>query len=190
MLNWMKWNQPALRAILRVNPTPSVVPQAWKIRNGQSGCLRGLIVFLPFCAASQRSLSNGICDICGFNWCDLKSYINGPGRRPGCKVFSPNPSPDRCPAQDFVCEKESLASHVTKKMDMGSVCGLPSVPWGLSLNGETLVTSCPYPSLSVYLSISSESFKESQFNLINLYNLKWIINIQWICTRHCDRRRW
>ena len=112
----MKWNQPALHAILRVNPTPSVVPQAWKIRNGQSGCLRGLIMFLLFCAASQRSLSNGICDICGFKWYDLKSYINGLGRRPGCKVFSPNPSPDRCPAQDFVCEEESLAFHLTKKM--------------------------------------------------------------------------
>lgn len=122
----MKWNQPALHAILRVNPTPSVVPQAWKIRNGQSGCLRGFIMSLPFCAARQRSLSSGICDICGFKWCDLKSYINGPGRRPGCKVSSSNPSPDRFPAQDFVCEKESLASHVTKKMDMGSVCGLPS----------------------------------------------------------------
>lgn len=47
------------------------------------------------------------------------------------------------------------------------------------MNGETFVTSHPYPSLSVYLSITSEPFRASRFNLINLYNLKcgwWIIN--------------
>lgn len=42
----------------------------------------------------------------------------------------------------------------------------------IELEWRNLVTSHPYPSLSVHLSISLEPFKASIFNLIYLYNLK------------------
>lgn len=85
ILNWTKQNQPALYAILQVDLTLNVVPQIWNIRNGLTGCPRGLIMFSLFWAASQKRLSNGICDICRLKWWDLKSSVNGLGRRPGCK---------------------------------------------------------------------------------------------------------
>lgn len=35
-----------------------------------------------------------------------------------------NPSPDHCPAPDFVCEEESLAFHLTKKSVLLEGCGI------------------------------------------------------------------